>query len=128
MQPHALALDSQGRLFVGDRSNNRVQVMTTDGKFIADWAQFSRPSGLSIDKNDMIYVGGLRIGLRQPGAEGLDPRHPRRQHQGRQGDVLHPRPAEGFMTTARSPPKVSPSTPPATSMAPKSGPGNCRST
>src|SRR5262245_18290003 len=36
MQPHALALDSQGRLFVGDRGNNRVQIMTTDGKFIAE--------------------------------------------------------------------------------------------
>ena len=34
-QPHALAFDSQGRLFVGDRSNNRVQIFDQSGKFIA---------------------------------------------------------------------------------------------
>jgi sugar lactone lactonase YvrE len=55
-QPHALAMDSRGRLFVGDRNNNRVQILDQDGKFIAEWKQFSRPSGLFIDKNDTLYV------------------------------------------------------------------------
>lgn len=54
-QPHALAMDSRGRLFVGDRQNNRVQIFDQDGKFIAEWKQFSRPSGLFIDKKDNIY-------------------------------------------------------------------------
>jgi 6-bladed beta-propeller len=54
--PHALALDSEGRLFVGDRANNRIQIFDQDGKFIAQWKQFSRPSGLFIDKNDILYV------------------------------------------------------------------------
>ena len=54
--PHALAMDSQGRLFVGDRNNNRIQIFDQDGKFIAEWKQFGRPSGLFIDRNDMIYV------------------------------------------------------------------------
>ena len=31
-QPHALAFDSQGRLFVGDRGNNRVQIFDQDGQ------------------------------------------------------------------------------------------------
>lgn len=55
-QPHALAMDSKGRLFVGDRSNNRIQILDQDGKFLAEWAQFSRPSGIYIDKDDVIYV------------------------------------------------------------------------
>jgi streptogramin lyase len=55
-QPHALALDSRGRLFVGDRNNNRIQIFDQDGKFIDQWKQFSRPSGIYIDKNDSIYV------------------------------------------------------------------------
>jgi DNA-binding beta-propeller fold protein YncE len=55
-QPHALAMDSRGRLFVGDRNNNRVQILDQDGKFIAEWKQFSRPSGLYIDKNDTLFV------------------------------------------------------------------------
>jgi sugar lactone lactonase YvrE len=54
--PHAIAMDSQGRLFVGDRQNNRIQIFDQDGKFLDQWAQFSRPSGFYIDKNDVIYV------------------------------------------------------------------------
>jgi sugar lactone lactonase YvrE len=55
-QPHALAMDSRGRLFVGDRSNNRIQIFSQDGKLLDIWPQFSRPSGIYIDSNDMIYV------------------------------------------------------------------------
>src|SRR5262245_54852534 len=54
--PHAIAMDSQGRLFVGDRNNNRIQIFDQNGKFLDEWKQFSRPSGVFIDKNDTIYV------------------------------------------------------------------------
>ena len=55
-QPHALAFDSKGRLFVGDRNNNRIQIFDQDGKYLDEWTQFSRPSGIFIDKHDNIYV------------------------------------------------------------------------
>jgi DNA-binding beta-propeller fold protein YncE len=55
-QPHALAFDSRGRLFVGDRNNNRIQMFDQNGTFIEEWTQYSRPSGLFIDKQDNIYV------------------------------------------------------------------------
>jgi sugar lactone lactonase YvrE len=54
--PHALAMDSRGRLFVGDRANNRIQIYEQSGKLLDSWSQFSRPSGLYIDKQDMLYV------------------------------------------------------------------------
>jgi hypothetical protein len=54
--PHALALDSKGRLFVADRINNRIQIFTQDGKLILEWKQFGRPSGIFIDKDDTISV------------------------------------------------------------------------
>ena len=54
--PHTLAFDSRGRLFVGDRQNNRIQIFDQDGVFIAEWKQFGRPSGIFIDKNDVLYV------------------------------------------------------------------------
>jgi streptogramin lyase len=54
--PHAIAMDSQGRIFVADRGNNRIQIFDQDGNYIDQWFQFSRPSGVFIDKNDMIYV------------------------------------------------------------------------
>ena len=53
--PHALAMDSQGRLFIGDRYNSRVQIFDQDGNYIATWTQFGRPSGLYIDANDILY-------------------------------------------------------------------------
>ncbi|HZS05506.1 MAG TPA: peptidyl-alpha-hydroxyglycine alpha-amidating lyase family protein [Blastocatellia bacterium] len=54
--PHTLALDSKGRLFVGDRNNNRIQIFDQDGGFLAEWKQFSRPSGIFITRDDVIYV------------------------------------------------------------------------
>ncbi len=53
--PHALAMDSKGRLFVGDRSNSRIQIFDQEGNHLATWTQFGRPSGLFIDKNDILY-------------------------------------------------------------------------
>ena len=53
---HAIAADSKGRVFVGDRGNNRVQIFDQDGNFLEEWKQFGRPSGLFIDRNDMLYV------------------------------------------------------------------------
>ena len=53
--PHAMAIDSQGRIFVGDRANSRVQVFAQDGKLLEIWRQFGRPSGLYIDANDVMY-------------------------------------------------------------------------
>jgi DNA-binding beta-propeller fold protein YncE len=54
--PHGLAMDSAGRLFVADRSNSRIQVFTQDGEFLEEWRQFGRPSGVFINKDDVIYV------------------------------------------------------------------------
>lgn len=61
-QPHALAFDSRGRLFVGDRGNNRIVIFDQDGKYLDAWKQFSRPSGVYIDRNDTIYVADSESG------------------------------------------------------------------
>jgi NHL repeat len=53
--PHALAMDSLGRLFVGDRGNSRIQIFDQEGTHLATWTQFGRPSGLFIDENDILY-------------------------------------------------------------------------
>lgn len=61
-QPHALAMDSKGRLFVGDRANNRIKIFDQDGKLLDTWYQFSRPSGIVIDDHDRIYVADSESG------------------------------------------------------------------
>jgi len=53
--PHAIAVDSQGRIFVGDRTNNRLQVLSPDGKLLAIWTHWGRPSGIRI-LGDTLYV------------------------------------------------------------------------
>ncbi|HYU44414.1 MAG TPA: peptidyl-alpha-hydroxyglycine alpha-amidating lyase family protein [Vicinamibacteria bacterium] len=79
--PHGLAFDSRGRLFVADRGNNRIQIFDQDGQFLEEWKQFSRPSGVYIDKHDVLYVAdsesnsktnpgwkrGIRIGSARDG-------------------------------------------------------------
>jgi sugar lactone lactonase YvrE len=80
-QSHGIAMDSQGRLFVADRANSRIQIFDQEGTFIAEWKQFGRPSGVAIDKNDVLYVAdsqstqqsnpgfqqGIRIGSAKDG-------------------------------------------------------------
>jgi DNA-binding beta-propeller fold protein YncE len=73
-QPHALAFDSKERLFVGDRSNNRIQILDKNGTFIEEWPQFSRPSGIYIDRNDMIYVADSESGSVGNGRERTEKR------------------------------------------------------
>jgi DNA-binding beta-propeller fold protein YncE len=71
--PHRLALDSQGRLFVADRGNRRIQIFDQDGRFLEQWTQFGSPSGIWIDRHDTLYVavpgqdGGIRIGSAKTG-------------------------------------------------------------
>jgi len=80
--PHGLAFDSRGRLFVADRGNVRLQIFDQEGKFLEETLQFSRLSGIFIDKNDMLYgadsessptshPGGWKRGMRVGSAKDL---------------------------------------------------------
>ena len=54
--PHAMEFDSQGRLFVADRGNHRIQVFDQEGELLDIYQQFSRISGLFITADDMLYA------------------------------------------------------------------------
>ena len=68
MQPHGLAFDSKGRLFVADRSNNRIQVLDPETyKTLDTWYQFSRLSGIFIDtRTDTLYGADSESGSVSP--------------------------------------------------------------
>lgn len=67
MQPHGLAFDSKGRLFVADRSNDRIQILDAETYRTLDtWYQFSRLSGIFIDKNDVLYGADSESGSVNP--------------------------------------------------------------
>lgn len=54
---HAIAIDPQGRVFVGDRGNNRIQIFDQGGKSLSvPWTQFGKPSGIAFDARGMMYV------------------------------------------------------------------------
>ena len=54
--PHAMAFDSENRLFVVDRGNNRIQIFTEDYEHIGSWHQFGRPNDIFIGEDDTIYA------------------------------------------------------------------------
>jgi len=53
--PHDIAMDGHGRLLVADRGNHRIQILEQDGRFVAEWKQFGRPSGVYL-RDGLIYV------------------------------------------------------------------------
>ena len=63
-EPHSLAFDSRGRLFVGDRVNQRIQVFDQQGNYLAEWPGIMA-SGMDITEDDVIYVADyqLRLGI-----------------------------------------------------------------
>lgn len=63
--PHGLAMDSQGRLFVADRTNARIQIYSQDGKLLESWKQFGMPSGIFIDKKDVLYTADTESSVAQ---------------------------------------------------------------
>ena len=67
MGPHALAYDAQGRLYVADRSNNRVQILDENLNFLDDWRHFGRPSGITVLEDGTFVVADSESGARLPG-------------------------------------------------------------
>ena len=53
--PHSIAIDSKGRLYVADRSNNRIQIFDQAGKFLNQWTNLGTPWGLFV-RNDLMYI------------------------------------------------------------------------
>src|SRR5262249_44434847 len=56
--PHGVAVDKQGRVYVCDRSNSRLQVFDPQGKFLAEWKgpQIGRPYGVSIAADGHVFI------------------------------------------------------------------------
>jgi hypothetical protein len=54
--PHAVWVDRRGRVLVGDRENNRVQIFDRDGNFLAEWGDFYHPMKIWVDERDLVFV------------------------------------------------------------------------
>ena len=54
--PHSIRIAGDGRVYVCDRENNRVQVFSQDGEFLDQWTDFKGPMGIHIDADQTVYV------------------------------------------------------------------------
>ena len=54
--PHSLVVAKDGKVYVCDRENHRIQVFSADGEFLAMWDDIRRPMDISIDQEGMFHV------------------------------------------------------------------------
>lgn len=57
-QPHSIAVDSKGVLYVAERNNCRVQLFNQDGESLGQWRDLINPWGIWITPKDEIYICG----------------------------------------------------------------------
>ncbi len=55
---HGLAIDRDHRIYVVDRSNDRIQVFEEDGTFVAEWPDIASPTGIWVDESNSVWVIG----------------------------------------------------------------------
>jgi sugar lactone lactonase YvrE len=55
-QPSALALDSEGNVFVAELGTQRIRRFSPDGTVIADWRPKGQVTDLATDPDDRVYV------------------------------------------------------------------------
>lgn len=67
--PHHIAFDGEGRMFISDRGNARVQIFDPEGEFLAVWTQFGRPSSVAIQGDTIYVVDGTSNPRSNPGWE-----------------------------------------------------------
>ena len=54
--PHTIAADSKGNIYVGDRSNNRIQVLDSDLNFKTEWKGFGSPWAICVTPAPTEYL------------------------------------------------------------------------
>jgi outer membrane protein assembly factor BamB len=57
---HSVAVDSQGRVYVSDRENNRIQIFDREGRFLRAWTHLGSTMSLFITPDDQLWALGDR--------------------------------------------------------------------
>ena len=57
--PHGIAVDKSNRVYVADRENSRIQILSPDGAYIDSWYWVNRPTDIFIDDQEFIYIAEL---------------------------------------------------------------------
>ena len=54
--PHGIWILEDGRVLVGDRENDRVQVFSSEGEYLTEWGDFYHPMDVFADTEGLIYI------------------------------------------------------------------------
>jgi DNA-binding beta-propeller fold protein YncE len=54
--PHSVAVDREGKVYVGDRENKRIQIFDGDGNFLKEWTGIGYPYGLFITPDQHVWM------------------------------------------------------------------------
>ena len=57
--PHGICATPDGRILVGDRENDRIQVFDLGGTYVTSWTDVQRPTDLAVDGDGLVYVSEL---------------------------------------------------------------------
>jgi hypothetical protein len=68
--PHSVWVHTDGRVFVSDRENDRVQIFSPTGELLDIWAGIPRAADVWIDRQGIVYVGELELAAGQPNMAG----------------------------------------------------------
>lgn len=56
---HSITIDRQGRIYIAEPTNHRIQVFDQNGKTLDIWPNIRHPSNISIDAQDRLWVCDL---------------------------------------------------------------------
>ncbi|MDX9862184.1 MAG: peptidyl-alpha-hydroxyglycine alpha-amidating lyase family protein [Rhodospirillales bacterium] len=68
--PHGIGVLIDGRVIVGDRENNRIQVFSPEGDYLTEWHDLYKPMDIYVDPRGLIYVSDQVPRLTMLTAEG----------------------------------------------------------
>jgi DNA-binding beta-propeller fold protein YncE len=54
--PHSVVVDDKGRVYVGDRENQRIQIFDSDGTYLTQWTSIGYPYGLFITLDQHVWM------------------------------------------------------------------------
>jgi len=54
--PHSIAIDPDGKLYVADRANRRIKVLSPDGDLLGMWTGMGGPNDITLGKDGIFYI------------------------------------------------------------------------
>ncbi len=54
--PHSIAIDPEGKLYVADRANKRIQIFSPDGEFLDQWTGMGGPNDITRGKDGTFTI------------------------------------------------------------------------